>query len=146
MSQELVLLSDIPLTPELMAHTARGVIPDGSGISAMPSGTIRKQPTSSAGPYRFLTPRTVRRIECRSPSKCRTTSTRCSSTRGPAIAPSLVTCPTRTQAMLRSLATAVRAAATARTWLTPPAVPSTAADAIVCTESTISSRGLTSST
>lgn len=33
MSQELVLLSDIPLTPELMAHTARGVIPDGSGIS-----------------------------------------------------------------------------------------------------------------
>ncbi|MFT3888482.1 MAG: hypothetical protein QM713_10020 [Arachnia sp.] len=33
MSRELVLLSDIPLTPDLMAHAARGVIPDGTGVS-----------------------------------------------------------------------------------------------------------------
>lgn len=33
MAVELVLLSDIPLTPELMAQAAREVIPDGTGIS-----------------------------------------------------------------------------------------------------------------
>ena len=39
--------------------------------------------------------------------------------------------------MPRSLATAISAAATARTWVTPPGAPSTPAAAIVCTESTI---------
>ena len=92
------------------------------------------------------TARTSRSVECRSPSNCSTTSTRCSSTRGPAIAPSLVTCPTSTVAMPRSLATAISAAATARTWVTPPAVPSTAGEAIVCTESTTSRPGSTAST
>ncbi|MFT4232151.1 MAG: hypothetical protein QM606_05170 [Leucobacter sp.] len=33
MPAELVLLSDIPLTPELMAQTARDTIPDGAGFS-----------------------------------------------------------------------------------------------------------------
>ena len=46
----------------------------------------------------------------------------------------------------RSLATAVSAAATSRTWVTPPGTPSTPAAAMVCTESMISSRGCTAST
>ena len=75
----------------------------------MPYSPRSKQPTSSVGPYRFLTARTMRSRECRSPSKCSTTSTRCSSVRGPATEPSLVTCPTRIVAIARSLATAVSA-------------------------------------
>ena len=60
--------------------------------------------------------------------------------------PSLVTCPTNNTGILRSLARAMIAAATARTWLVPPAEPSTSAEAMVCTESTISSAGLACST
>ena len=78
--------------------------PDGSGIPTMPSSRSSKQPTSSAGPKRFFTPRTMRSVECLSPSNDSTTSTRCSSTRGPAIEPSLVTCPTSTTGRPRSLA------------------------------------------
>ena len=55
----------------------------------------------------------------------------------------MVTWPTRMVASDRSLATAVRAPATARTWVTPPGTPSTSAAAMVCTESMMSSRGLT---
>lgn len=33
MALELVLLSDIALRPEMMAEVARGVIPDGTGVS-----------------------------------------------------------------------------------------------------------------
>ena len=112
----------------------------------MPYSPRSKQPTSSVGPYRFLTARTMRSRECLSPSKCSTTSTRCSSVRGPATEPSLVTCPTRIVAIARSLATAVSAAATSRTWVTPPGTPSTSTAAIVCTESMISSLGWTHST
>ena len=48
--------------------------------------------------------------------------------------------------MARSLATAMSAPATARTWVTPPAAPSTCVEAIVWTESTTSSEGPTAST
>ena len=48
--------------------------------------------------------------------------------------------------MLRSLAIRISAAATSRTWVTPPGTPSTSLALIVCTESTTSSVGLTSST
>ena len=98
--------------------------PEGSATPWIPLSCRRKQPTSSAAPNRFLTPRTIRSAVLRSPSKCSTTSTRCSSERGPAIAPSLVTCPTRTIAMPLDLAAAVRAAVTALTWVTPPTTPS----------------------
>ena len=47
--------------------------------------------------------------------------------------------------MPRSLATRIRLAATSRTWLTLPAAPSTAALAMVCTESTTSRSGATAS-
>ena len=48
--------------------------------------------------------------------------------------------------MLRSLATAMSAPATARTWVTPPALPSTCAEAMVWTESTTSREGPAAST
>ena len=60
--------------------------------------------------------------------------------------PSLVTCPTSTVAMPRSLATAMSAAVTARICVTPPAEPSACALAMVCTLSTTSSPGRTAST
>ena len=108
----------------------------------MPLSCISKQPTSSAAPNRFFTPRTIRSDECLSPSNCSTTSTRCSSTRGPATLPSLVTWPTSTVAMPRSLATATSAAVTARTCVTPPATPSMPGAEMVCTESMTSRPGL----
>ena len=108
----------------------------------MPPSCISKQPTSSAAPNRFFSPRTRRSDECLSPSKCSTTSTRCSSTRGPATWPSLVTWPTSTVAMPRSLATATSAAVTARTWVTPPGTPSVPGAEMVCTESSTSRPGL----
>ena len=98
--------------------------PVGSVTAVMPSAERSKQPTSSIGPNRFFIARTIRNRELRSPSKWSTTSTTCSSTRGPAIEPSLVTWPTRTVVMLRVLATRIRAAATSLTWVTPPGTPS----------------------
>ena len=98
--------------------------PVGSVTAAMPSEDRSKQPTSSTGPNRFFIARSIRKRELRSPSKCSTTSTRCSSTRGPAIEPSLVTWPTSTVVMLRVLATRISAAATSLTWVTPPGTPS----------------------
>src|SRR5579875_1163295 len=111
----------------------------------MPPSCRRKQPTSSAAPNRFLIPRTMRSAELRSPSKCSTTSTRCSSERGPAMAPSLVTWPTRIVATPVVLAADVSAVVTARTWLTPPVTPSASVLDMVCTESTTTSVGCTTS-
>jgi hypothetical protein len=119
---------------------------EGSGTPTTPPSPISKQPISSAGPNRFLVARTIRSVECRSPSKEMTTSTRCSSARGPAMAPSLVTWPTRIVVMFRLLATALSALATARTCVAPPSVPSTAGERTVCTLSSTSSEGFTSST
>ena len=59
--------------------------------------------------------------------------------------PSLVTWPTSTVVMLRVLATRISAAATSFTWVTPPGTPSMPDAPIVCTESTTSSVGRTSS-
>ena len=117
---------------------------DGSDTPTTPASPISKQPISSAGPKRFLIARTRRSVECRSPSKEITTSTRCSRVRGPAIAPSLVTWPTRIVVIPRLLETAVRALATARTWVAPPSVPSPG-ERTVWTLSRISSVGLTCS-
>ena len=66
--------------------------------------------------------------------------------RGPATEPSLVTWPTRTVVSVRCLASAVSAAVISRTWVTPPGTPSMPAALMVCTESTMSSAGLTAST
>ena len=120
--------------------------PLGSGRPISPNSPSSKQPISSVGPYRFFSARIIRSGECRSPSKCRTTSTRCSSERGPAIEPSLVTWPTSTVVSIRCLARLTSAEVISRTWVTPPGVPSMPAAEMVCTESTISSAGSTAST
>ncbi len=68
---------------------------DGSATPTRPEPVISKMPSSSVEPKRFLAARRVRKKRCRSPSNWSTVSTMCSRTRGPAIAPSLVTWPTR---------------------------------------------------
>ena len=120
--------------------------PLGSLTSRMPFAVCSKQPTSSVAPKRFFKPRSMRSEECLSPSKCKTTSTRCSRTRGPATFPSLVTCPTRITETPVVLARVVNAAVTARDWATPPGTPSTPGACIVCTESTTISVGFSLST
>ena len=117
----------------------------GSNTDSIPASLKSKQPTSSDAPKRFLIARINRRREWRSPSNCRTTSTMCSSRRGPAIDPSLVTCPTNNKVMSRSLQIRMSAPATSRTCVTPPGDPSVVALPIVCTESIMTSCGLTAS-
>ena len=58
-----------------------------------PAWLISKIPTSLVEPKRFLKPRKSRSSLLASPSKYSTTSTICSNTLGPAIAPSFVMCP-----------------------------------------------------
>ena len=84
--------------------------PLGSASPTIPVSDRSKQPTSSVGPYRFLVARSMRRRECRSPSNWQTTSTRCSSVRGPATDPSLVTWPMSTTGRSRALAAWITAA------------------------------------
>ena len=91
-----------------------------SGTPTSPASAISNRPSSPVGPKRCLTARSRRRAWWRSPSKASTVSTTCSSTRGPARAPSLVTWPTRTTARPRSLASRTSRWAHARTWATEP--------------------------
>ncbi len=79
---------------------------EGLPTSSSPASAMAKTPISSVPPKRFLVARRIRYWWLRSPSKARTVSTICSSTRGPAIAPSLVTWPTRTTAVARFLGVA----------------------------------------
>ena len=85
-----------------------------------PRSVIANTPISLTAPKRFLMARTRRKLECVSPSKYSTVSTMCSSTRGPASAPSLVTWPTSTTAVPLALAKRVRCAAHSRTCATEP--------------------------
>jgi hypothetical protein len=68
---------------------------EGLATSARPDSFISNTPISFVEPKRFLTARRMRKAWPRSPSKYSTVSTICSSTRGPAMAPSLVTWPMR---------------------------------------------------
>ena len=108
----------------------------------MPTPLMSKQPTSSVGPNRFFTARNMRNAVCESPSNWHTTSTRCSSVRGPAIEPSLVTWPTSSTGTSSDLAVSISALATSRTCVEPPEMPSTSCETIVCAESTIARAGL----
>ena len=82
---------------------------------------ISNRPSSSVAPNRCLTARSSRRAWCRSPSKARTVSTTCSSTRGPARWPSLVTWPTSTTAHAPApWPRCTRRWAHSRTWVTEP--------------------------
>ena len=73
----------------------------------------------------------------RSPSKCSTTSTRCSSDRGPgdrAVLGDVADQDASRRPVV--LASHVSAVVTARTWVTPPVTPSASVVDMVCTEST----------
>ena len=64
-----------------------------------PAAPIWNQAVSPSVPKRFFPPETIRSPERGSPSNVRTTSTACSSARGPARSPSFVTWPASTTAM-----------------------------------------------
>ena len=85
-----------------------------------PRSLISNRPISSVAPKRFFCARSTRSERSASPSNISTTSTRCSSTRGPATTPSLVTCPIRTMQTFRALARRCRRAADSRTCATDP--------------------------
>ena len=88
---------------------------------ASPSSRISKMPTSPVGPKRCLTEVRTRSVWWRSPSKESTVSTRCSTARGPARSPSLVTWPTRSSGTPLDFAMRVRRSTQARTWARLPA-------------------------
>ena len=85
-----------------------------------PRSVMANTPISLTAPKRFLMARIRRKLLCVSPSKYSTVSTMCSSTRGPASWPSLVTWPTSTTAQPLALAQRVRCAAHSRTCATLP--------------------------
>ncbi len=110
---------------------------DGLDTSFSPSSAISKIPTSSIAPNRFLRVRRILALANRSPSRYRTASTMCSSTLGPAIAPSFVTCPMMIMGMPWVLAAAMRISALWRICPTDPAIPSKSEEESVCMESTM---------
>ena len=121
--------------PETLPRLSARNSADGLATSTSPCSVISKTPISSVGPKRFLTARMMRNWWPRSPSKCSVASTMCSSTRGPASVPSLVTWPTSTSAKPRVLASRISSAAQARTWLTVPGAESSASSQTVWMES-----------
>ena len=106
-----------------------------SRIGNSPSDVMSKNPTSCVEPNRFFSARRMRTPDERSPSNDRTTSTRCSSTRGPATMPSFVTCPTRTTVTPLSRAARTRRAPHSRTWDTEPGADGISGSKIVWIES-----------
>ncbi len=108
---------------------------EGLATCARPWSVISNTPISSVAPKRFFTARRMRNWWPRSPSKYSTASTMCSSTRGPAMAPSLVTWPTSTSAKPADLARRISSNAAARTWATVPGALSMVSSHIVWIES-----------
>ena len=98
-------------------------------------------PSSFTAPKRFLNARIRRKLEWVSPSKYSTVSTMCSSTRGPAIAPSLVTWPTRMMVMPLLLARRVSCAAHSRTCATEPGAEVSCSEYTVWMESITATSG-----
>ena len=82
---------------------------------------------------------------CVSPSKYSTVSTMCSSTRGPASVPSLVTWPTSTIAVPLALAMRVSCAAHSRTWATEPGAEVSCSEYSVWIESMTQKSGASAS-
>src|SRR5947209_1045201 len=136
--------------PSMPANTAVPGLPrsrsdrnssDGLETSRSPSPVISNTPISSVGPNRFFTARRMRNCCEPSPSNDNTASTMCSTTRGPAIWPSLVTWPTRMMAAPVFLANLISACAEARTCVTVPGADSTVSVHMVWIESITISRG-----
>ncbi len=99
------------------------------------------RPSSSVEPNRCFNARSIRSEWCRSPSNDSTVSTTCSSARGPASAPSLVTCPTSSVAMPVSFASRTSRCAPSRTCATEPAAPGESGSCTVWIESIASTSG-----
>ena len=114
-----------------------------SGTPSKPCSVISNSPSSLVVPKRCFTARTMRNECRRSPSNEMTVSTTCSSNRGPAMLPSLVTWPTKIIATLRALASCTSRNAHSRTWVTEPGADSTVSSAIVCTLSITTRVGFT---
>src|SRR6266540_4325839 len=110
-------------------------------ISWSPSLPISNQATSPSAPNRFLPPQSIRSPERGSPSKVRTTSTACSSVRGPATSPSFVTWPARRTAMPSVLASPTSASVQPRTCAGPPGTWPPAESRRLWMESTASRNG-----
>jgi ABC-type uncharacterized transport system permease subunit len=81
--------------PAAACRCRTGRSPTDSALRAGRLSDIANTPSSLTAPKRFLNARSTRNRLPASPSKYSTASTMCSSTRGPAMPPSLVTCPTR---------------------------------------------------
>ena len=133
----------LPGTPAMRSPSNSG---PGSGTGRRPSSRISKMPTSPAGPKRCLTEVRTRRAWCRSPSKESTVSTRCSTARGPAMSPSLVTWPTSRSGTPLDLAMRVRRSTQVRTWARLPAGWPSSGSETDCNESTTTSAGRCRST
>ena len=118
---------------------------DGSGTPTRPPSVISNSPSSLVGPKRCLTARSSRSAWWRSPSNDSTVSTACSSRRGPASEPSLVTWPTRTMATPRRFASTTSCCAHARTCVAEPGATATRSSAIVWMLSMTTSSGCTRS-
>ena len=119
----------------------RGTARSGRGRRPGRRSVISNRPSSLVEPKRCLTARSRRRAWWRSPSNDSTVSTTCSSTRGPASPPSLVTWPTRTTAMPRSLASRTSRWAHSRTCTTEPGAEPSSGSMTVWMESTTTRRG-----
>ena len=133
----------LPGTPAMRSPSSSG---PGSGTARRPSSRISKMPTSPAGPKRCLTDVSTRRAWWRSPSKESTVSTRCSTARGPARSPSLVTWPTRRRGTPVDFAIRVRRSTQVRTWARLPAGCPSSGSETDCSESTTTSAGRCRST
>ncbi len=118
----------------------------GSGTPTSPASPISNRPSSWVLPKRCLVARSMRRAWWRSPSNDSTVSTRCSSTRGPARPPSLVTWPTSTTLTPRALASATSRWAHPRTWPTDPGADPRSGSWTVWMESTTTTAGARAST
>ena len=112
-----------------------------------PPSVISNRPSSPVAPKRCFTARSSRSAWWRSPSKASTVSTTCSSTRGPASAPSLVTWPTSTVARPAVLGLAHEpVGALAHLGRPSPAPSPSSGSYTVWIESTTRTSGRTSST
>ena len=136
--------------PSMPANTAVPGLPrsrsernnsEGLETSRRPKPVISNTPISSVGPIGSSTARRMRNCCEPSPSNDSTASTMCSTTRGPAIWPSLVTWPTRMIAAPDFLANRISACAEAPTWVTVPGADSTVSVHMVWIESITISRG-----
>ena len=93
-------------------------------------------------PNRFFADRSRRQELIGSPSMYRTTSTMCSSTRGPAMSPPLVTCPVMTTGTPAPLAHSSRERVHSLICVALPGLEDDPSSDSVCMESTTTSGGL----